>query len=778
MSHGIIQLPFLAPRMKLLTQAIIAEFEGKISLLEQLARRKVLSTKTSEQSRISNSPKATSLLDSLRKNTSENSGRGSLSGRLSALKESRSRMASKCPSDETSKNKFDNRMTAKKSPSLSSILERRTKSNTSQSLSSKLAALKGNRSKNDRQIPEPKVEKSVNSQPSMVPTKDSHAEPVDPRIAFEKLRSSLCHISSPKSYHHLNSDSEHSEITAIALSQPTNNDQKIKNIKRRYDEIFTVYFPNTNLPAAKKRVIENFNNPSPDDVVLDAQNKAFEAVEDVTKNVATLSVTEDSIKDGRTENEDEKPFDDEPIIRTYKKANIPTKPKNPIDLEKYLSDKKPHLNFVVLGHVDAGKSTLMGRLLYDVGAVDNKLIRKLQRESDVAGKSSFHLAWVMDQTPEERSRGVTVDVCTSDFETEASTFTIIDAPGHRDFVPNAIAGVSQADVAVLSIDCGPDAFESGFNLDGQTKEHALLARSLGVRHIIIAMNKMDTADWYEGRFRDIQWELRNFFQDIGIEEDKLSWVPCSGLSGEGVYKKEYSIGVTWYNGPSLVGSLEVVAQKLGKLNVKDVSNSPFVFSILDAAASGKNKDVTISGRVESGSIQAGETITIYPSEQSVIVESVLCGNDQHPTPIAIKGDFVGLKLRNAHYEDIQGGDLAAVVGFDIPSAQEFTVKLLTFQLDRPLLPGTPFILFRGACEQPARIKKLHSIVDKATMTKILKSKVKHLGSQKAAIVELELTEKKRRIPMLTFSLSKHLGRVVLRKEGRTIAAGLVETIEL
>lgn len=221
-----------------------------------------------------------------------------------------------------------------------------------------------------------------------------------------------------------------------------------------------------------------------------------------------------------------------------------------------------------MGHVDAGKSTLMGRLLYDVGAVDNKLIRKLKKESEMIGKSSFHLAWVMDQTSEERNRGVTVDICTSDFKTKDATFTIVDAPGHRDFVPNAIAGVSQVDVAVLSIDCSTDAFESGFNLDGQTKEHTLLARSLGVRHIIVAMNKMDSVDWYEGRFEDIKFELRNFFEDIGIKDDQLSWVPCSGLTGEGVYQKEYPMGQTWYKGPSLVGRLEEVSRELQNIASK------------------------------------------------------------------------------------------------------------------------------------------------------------------------------------------------------------------
>lgn len=553
--------------------------------------------------------------------------------------------------------------------------------------------------------------------------------------------------------------------------------------KRKHEELFSVYYPNTNNRVVKKQAIANFSKPSPDDVVINQQKAAFE-VDKIKEKVADLSIQdkqssktvekEEDINDD--DDDDEKlPFE-EPVVKTYKKVSVPTKPKNAINISSYLDNKKPHLNFVVLGHVDAGKSTLMGRLLYDVGAVDTKLIRKLQKESEMIGKSSFHLAWVMDQTSEERNRGVTVDICTSDFATTKSSFTIVDAPGHRDFVPNAIVGISQADVAVLSVDCGTDAFESGFNLDGQTKEHALLARSLGIKHIVVAMNKMDSVSWYEGRFNDIRSELAVFFEEIGFKGNDVSWVPCSGLSGEGIFKTPYPPSQTWYQGPSLVGELENVALKLACVD-ESVTKEPFLFNILDVTPTSKNTSAIISGKVESGTIQPGETITIYPSEQSCVVDSILCGNDSQKVDIALHGDFVQLKLHNAFPEDIQGGDLASIVGFDIPSSQEFTSRLLTFRLDRPLLPGTSLMLFRGATEQPCRIKKLCCTVDKSNPSKVLKKKVKHLGSQQAAIVEIELVEKKRRIPMLTFEQNKKLGRVVLRKEGRTIGAALIKSLD-
>ncbi|CAL9736483.1 elongation factor 1 alpha-like protein [Monosporozyma servazzii] len=469
---------------------------------------------------------------------------------------------------------------------------------------------------------------------------------------------------------------------------------------------------------------------------------------------------------------------DEKIIKAYKRAIQPTKPRNPIDVKEYIDTQaKPHLNFVVLGHVDAGKSTLMGRLLYDIGAVDKNKIRKLKKESEQIGKGSFHLAWVMDQTTEERERGVTVSICTSDFKTPSANFTIVDAPGHRDFVPNAIAGVSQADVAVLSVDCGTDAFESGFNLDGQTKEHTLLARSMDISTIVVAMNKMDTVDWSATRFFQIQDELMDWFKKIGYKEDQIKWIPLSGFSGEGVYKIPYPEEQNWYEGPSLVETLEAVATKVNDESRKEVLDKPFIFSILEVSSSKKNDESILAGKVESGSIQPGETITIYPSEQSCLVDKILTGRELESTNIAVKGEFVTLKLRQSHPKDIEGGDLCASVGYDIKSGRKFKIRLSTFQMNRPLLPGTSVMLFRGVYEQPARINKLLTLIDRKDPSKVVKKKVKHLPSNKTAVVEIELTERRRWIPMVTIDENKHIGRVIIRKDGRSVATGAILEVE-
>lgn len=472
------------------------------------------------------------------------------------------------------------------------------------------------------------------------------------------------------------------------------------------------------------------------------------------------------------EEDGNQPQDSGPQV--YKRSTIPTKPRKNINLQHYLKTVNPHVSFVVLGHVDAGKSTLMGRLLYEVGAVDHASIRKLKKESENIGKGSFHLAWVMDQTQEERERGVTVSICTSDFSLAKHDFTIVDAPGHRDFVPSAIAGISQADVAILTVDCGINAFESGFAMDGQTKEHMILARSLDIKYLIVAMNKMDTIQWSEERYLEVKDHLQRFLQEIGFPMDKIEWIPCSGFSGEGVHKKSRPQELcNWDSSTSLVETLENISDQIGKPFVQDVMNKPFLLSLLDGYGTSKNNEAMISGKVESGSIQPGESVTIYPSEQSCLVDRITKGRDNNTAPVALKGDFVTIRLKNAHPEDIKAGDLATSVDFQIKSSNRFKLQMLTFHMNRPLLPGTTVIMFRGVYEQPVKITQLISLIDKHDPAIILKNKVKHLRSHQAAIVEIELAERKRWIPMLTYNENQKLGKVVLRKDGRTIATALL-----
>jgi elongation factor 1 alpha-like protein len=490
---------------------------------------------------------------------------------------------------------------------------------------------------------------------------------------------------------------------------------------------------NNNALAAIK---QNFSKPSPDDAIKAKQNSAFEKKEEnLTEKVAELKINTPKV----------------------------SKPRQQLDIDLELSKRssRPTMSFVVIGHVDAGKSTLTGRLLLESKTVSQSTYNKLKREAEKAGKSSFSLAWVMDQTPEERNRGVTIDICSSSFETEKGIFTIVDAPGHRDFVPNMITGVAQADLAVLVVDSGTDAFESGFNLDGQTKEHTILARSLGINKMLVCVNKMDQVGWNEHRFHEIETMMNEFLKMGGWDPKNVVYVPCSGLSGINVSKKATEQALDWYKGgPSVIEALE--SFETADRDYK----KPFVMQIHDLDASNSE----FSGRIDTGIIQPGETVGFSPSGAYGYVDSITIRDTK--TPIGIAGDSVSIKVKDAETENIRVGDVMRIITEDVPAVTKFKARIVTFDMDRPLLVGTPFVLFRGNIQQQAKIAKIITVFDKAT-GEPLKRKAKHLIARQSAIVEIE-TERK--LPLQLYKENKQMGRIVLRKEGRTVGAGVVESL--
>ncbi|KAF1981957.1 hypothetical protein K402DRAFT_215648 [Aulographum hederae CBS 113979] len=427
------------------------------------------------------------------------------------------------------------------------------------------------------------------------------------------------------------------------------------------------------------------------------------------------------------------------------------KSKNLNVVEEYeKTNPKKSASFVVIGHVDHGKSTLMGRLLFDLKVVDQRTLDKLRKEADAIGKSSFALAWVMDETKEERARGVTVDFATNYFETDATKFTILDAPGHRDFIPNMIAGASQADFAVLVIDSSTNSFESG--LKGQTKEHALLVRSMGVQQLIIAINKMDLAEWAEDRFTEIQQQMSAFLVAAGFQAQNITFVPLAGLTGENVVNPVPKDKAAWYTGPTLVSALD------GARATTRAMEKPLRLSINDIFRGGVINPLSISGRIDQGTLQAGDAIVAQPAGETASIKRIEVASQE--VDWAVAGQIVILHLTDIDPIHLRHGDIVCHLSSPITTITEFNAKVLAFE---HLLPG--FVdVHRGPLHVSGKIKGLVATLDKSS-GEIAKKKPRIVQPGQVARVSVEMEK--------GMSLEEGM-RIVLRSEGRTIGAGLLE----
>ena len=303
---------------------------------------------------------------------------------------------------------------------------------------------------------------------------------------------------------------------------------------------------------------------------------------------------------------------------------------------------KPHLNIVFVGHVDHGKSTTVGRLLLDSGHIEQHVIDKFEQEASERGKAGFGFAYVMDGLKEERERGITIDVAHKEFYTPNYYFTVIDAPGHRDFVKNMITGTSQADAAVLNV-----AANDGVN--AQTKEHAFLARVLGVKQLIVNINKMDISgvDWSQDKYNSVVAEVSNLLKMAGFKTDDIPFVPCSAFNGDNIFNK--SDNTSWYSGPTLFEAIDAIQMP------PKPTDRPLRLPIQDVYKISGIGTVPV-GKIETGILNAGKTVVFNPSQQSAEVKSI----EMHHTMVdkAEPGDNVGFNVRGLSAQDIRRGDVA------------------------------------------------------------------------------------------------------------------------
>eukprot|EP00003_Mantamonas_plastica_P011740 TRINITY_DN2156_c0_g1_i8.p1 TRINITY_DN2156_c0_g1~~TRINITY_DN2156_c0_g1_i8.p1 ORF type:complete len:558 (+),score=185.96 TRINITY_DN2156_c0_g1_i8:128-1801(+) len=429
-------------------------------------------------------------------------------------------------------------------------------------------------------------------------------------------------------------------------------------------------------------------------------------------------------------------------------------------IAEYAEDKA-RVNMVVVGHVDAGKSTMMGHLLYQIGSVAKQDLRKFEKESKQIGKGSFHFAWVMDNEDEERERGVTIDVGVRSFETDSKEITLLDAPGHRDFIPNMINGASQADVAILVVNAAEGEFESGFHDGGQTKEHAMLVRSLGVSDLVVAVNKMDIVDWSQERYLSIVAEVSEFLKSSGFK-DEVDFVPVSGFTGENLVANTADALKEWYDGPTLLERIDKFSPPLRPLDI------PLRMPISDLYK-GSGNTVVVIGRVESGIIAPGDRVLVAPRTEIATVKSVIGTTDA--LSFGLAGANVEVVLQDIEYNVLTAGNVLCDPQYPCPVGRKLRAQILT--MGTPVRLGHSCLVHLHSVKIPAVVTKLIKTIDKRS-GETLQENPRFLGSNQAAIVEV-LLEKP--VCMEQYKRFKQMGRFMLRDGNQTIAAGVIIKIK-
>jgi elongation factor 1-alpha len=418
--------------------------------------------------------------------------------------------------------------------------------------------------------------------------------------------------------------------------------------------------------------------------------------------------------------------------------------------------EKPHINLVIIGHVDAGKSTMVGRMLADTGAIPAHIIEQLKKEAAEKGKATFEFAFVMDNLKEERERGVTIDIAHKRFDSKKYYYTIIDAPGHRDFVKNMITGTSQADAAVLVVDVVN-------GVQAQTKEHVFLARTLGVKQLFVAVNKMDMVNYDQKKFEQVKTDVGNLLKLVGFKPDEIPFIPCSAYLGENVANKATKI--PWWSGDTVLGTLD---EKI-KLPEKPTT-LPLRVPVQDVYSITGIGTVPV-GRVETGILKVGDKVVFEPSHSSGEVKSIEMHHEQHQQ--AVPGDNIGFNVRGVAKNDIRRGDVVGHADKPPKVAKAFTAQIAVLQHPSAITAGYTPVFHIHTAQVACTFEELQKKLDPKT-GQVKEENPQFLKTGDVAIVKIRPTrpiaiERSKEIP--------HLARFAVRDMGTTVAAGVCLDLE-
>lgn len=415
-----------------------------------------------------------------------------------------------------------------------------------------------------------------------------------------------------------------------------------------------------------------------------------------------------------------------------------------------MATAKPHMNLAIIGHIDHGKSTCVGRLLYDSGVVPKHVIEAYRKEAEAKGKGTFEFAWVMDNLKEERERGITIDIAHKRFDTPKYYFTIVDCPGHRDFVKNMITGASQADAAVLVV----SAYDG---VQEQTKEHVFLARTLGINQIIVLINKMDMVKYDQKKYEAVKKDVSDLLKLVAYKPDQMLFIPASAFVGDNV--KEKSANMPWYTGPTLFEALDTLKEPEKPVTL------PLRLPIQDVYTISGIGTVPV-GRVETGILKKGMTVSFMPANKVGEVKSIEMHHEEIPE--ALPGDNVGFNVRGIAKNDLRRGDVAGPAEKPPTVADEFTAQIVILQHPSAITVGYTPVFHCHTAQVACTFTELKKKLDPRTgQTK--EENPTFLKTGDAAIVTIKpsrpmVIEKVKEIPQL--------GRFAIRDMGTTIAAGM------
>jgi len=419
-----------------------------------------------------------------------------------------------------------------------------------------------------------------------------------------------------------------------------------------------------------------------------------------------------------------------------------------------MAGEKPNINIVFIGHVDHGKSTAVGRLLYEGGVFSEQELAKMKDIAEKLGKKGFEFAFIMDRFKEERERGVTIDLSYKKIITKKYAVTIIDAPGHRDFIKNMITGTSQADAAILVVACQHGVM-------AQTKEHLWLCRTMGVEQIAVLINQMDTVKYDQAKYNKVVEDLKVLLKAVGYKPDKMNFIPASAYVGDNITKK--SDNLKWYNGPTLLEQFDIFDMP------KKPTDLPLRMPIQDVYTITGVGTVPV-GKIETGIIRPNQKVIILPAKTGKGVLGEVKTVEMHHEALkeGIAGDNVGINIRGVGKQDIARGDVIACIDNPPTIAEEFTAQIAVINHPTVIARGYTPVLHIHTAQVPVQFISLDKKLDPKT-GQVSQENPDFLKNGDVAIVRLKPMKP---VVIEKQSVNPHMARFAVRDAGQTVAAGI------